>query len=389
MREVYLDYAATAPVDRQVAKKVDEIFADVYGNPSSMHTAGRKAKGYVEKARESIASYIGAEPNEIYFTSGGTESDNWALKGVVEATEQNRPHIITSVIEHHAILHTCEYLEKKGCGVTYLGVDAKGMVKADDVEKAIRPETVLISIMTANNEIGTIQPVAQIGKIAKKHNVLFHSDAVQALGSVKIDVDEMNVDMLSFSAHKIYGPKGVGAMYIRKGTQIANFMHGGAQELSRRAGTHNVPSIAGFGEAVDMLKEKDAQYVAHYRQIREYLYEQITKKIEYVILNGHEQNRLPNNLNISIGYVEGEALLINLDMEGIYVSTGSACSSGSLEPSHVLNALHVEDEFIHGTMRLTIGRHTTREDADYTAQKIKEVVDRLRAMSPLYKDRRK
>lgn len=286
-------------------------------------------------------------------------------------------------------MHTCAYLEERGCRVTRLSVDANGSVNPQEVEKAICPDTVLISIMTANNEIGTILPVAEIGRIAKKHNILFHSDAVQALGSVKIDVNEMNVDLLSFSAHKIYGPKGIGAMYIRKGTPIANFMHGGAQELSKRAGTHNVTGIVGFGEAVEMLRENDAKYVAHYNQIRTDLYRQIQENVEDVLLNGDEENRLPNNLNISIGYVEGEALLISLDMEGICVSTGSACSSGSMAPSHVLGALGVEDEFIHGTLRLTVGRYTTKEDIDYTAKKIKEVVDRLRAMSPLYKDRRK
>jgi len=389
MRQVYLDYAATAPVEKRVLEKMNEIFEHVYGNPSSMHLVGRKAKGYVEAARESIASYIGADPKEIYFTSGGTESDNWALKGVVGAAKRQQAHIITSVIEHHAILHTCEYLEKQGCRITYLPVDAKGMVDIEQLEEAICPDTVLISIMMANNEIGTIQPIEKIGEIARKNNILFHSDAVQALGSVKIDVEAMKVDMLSFSAHKIYGPKGVGAMYMRKGTPIENFMHGGAQELSRRAGTHNVPGIVGFGEAVEMLKENDAKYIAHYSELRDYLYHKITEKTEDILLNGHEQNRLPNNLNISIGYVEGEALLINLDMEGICISTGSACSSGSLEPSHVINALHVDDEFIHGTMRLTIGRHTTKEDIDYTAEKINEVVKRLRAMSPLYKDRRR
>lgn len=389
MREVYLDYAATAPVEQRVLHKMNEAFEHVYGNPSSMHLIGRKAKGYVEAARESIAAYIGANPKEIYFTSGGTESDNWALKGVVEAAKQKNAHIITSAIEHHAVLHTCAYLEERGCRVTYLPVDANGSVNPQEVEKAICPDTVLISIMTANNEIGTILPVAEIGKIAQKHNILFHSDAVQALGSVKIDVNEMNVDLLSFSAHKIYGPKGIGAMYIRKGTPIANFMHGGAQELSKRAGTHNVTGIVGFGEAVEMLRENDAKYVAHYNQIRTDLYRQLKENIEDVLLNGDEENRLPNNLNISIGYVEGEALLISLDMEGICVSTGSACSSGSLAPSHVLGALGIEDEFIHGTLRLTVGRYTTKEDIDYTAKKIKEVVDRLRAMSPLYKDRRK
>lgn len=389
MREVYLDHAATTPTEKRVAETMNSTYSQVYGNPSSIHAIGRRAKGYVEEAREIIADYIGADAKEIYFTSGGTESDNWAIKGTAFAQKDKGRHIITSCIEHHAILHSCEFLEKSGFDITYLPVDEYGSVEVSELKKAIREDTILISIMTANNEMGTIQPIKEIGEIAKKKGILFHSDAVQALGSVPINVSEMNADMLSLSGHKIYGPKGIGAMYIRKGVKLEPFMHGGAQEFRQRAGTHNVTDIIGFAEAVKMLKENDKKYAEHYKKTRDYLYSRIINEIEYVKLNGHSEKRLPNNLNISIGFVEGEALLMSLDMEGICVSTGSACSSGSLKPSHVAEALKIDDEFIHGTTRFTVGRMTTIKDIDYTVEKLKEVVTRLRAMSPLYKDRRK
>lgn len=389
MKEVYLDYAATTPTEKRVAEVMHSIYKQAYGNPSSIHAIGRRAKGYVEESREIIAGYIGAEAKEIYFTSGGTESDNWAIKGTAFAMQDKGKHIITSCIEHHAILHSCEHLEKLGFDITYLTVNEYGSVEIGELKKAIREDTILISIMTANNEMGTIQPIKEIGEIAKKKNILFHSDAVQALGSVPINVNEMNVDMLSLSGHKIYGPKGIGAMYIKKGVKIEPFMHGGAQEFRQRAGTHNVPDIVGFAEAVKMLIENDKNYINHYKKIRDYLYQRIMNEIDYVKLNGHSQLRLANNLNISIGFVEGEALLLSLDMEGVCISTGSACSSGSLKPSHVSQALKIDDEFIHGTTRFTVGRMTTMEDIDYTVEKLKEVVSRLRAMSPLYKDRRK
>ncbi len=389
MKEVYLDYAATTPTEEQVINKMYEAYKKAYGNPSSIHLIGRRAKGYVEEAREIIANYVGADPKEIYFTSGGTECDNWAIKGTAYAKQKKGKHIITSCIEHHAILHSCEYLEKQGFEITYLPVDEYGSIEIAELKKAIREDTILISIMMANNEMGTLQPIKEIGEIAKKKGILFHSDAVQALGSVPINVHEMNLDMMSLSAHKIYGPKGVGAMYIKKGVRIDPFMHGGAQEFKKRAGTHNVVDIVGFGQAVQMLKENDKAYVIHYKKIRDYLRERILQEIEHVQLNGHHERRLPNNLNISIGYVEGEALLLSLDMEGICVSTGSACSSGSLKPSHVATALNIGDDFIHGTTRFTVGRFTSLEDIDYTVDKLKEIVTRLRAMSPTYRERNK
>jgi cysteine desulfurase len=389
MKEIYLDYAATTPPEEQVINKMCEAYRQAYGNPSSIHLIGRRAKGYVEEAREIIAQYIGADPKEIYFTSGGTECDNWVIKGTAHAKQKKGKHIITSCIEHHAILHSCQYLEKQGFEITYLPVDECGSVEISELKKAIREDTILISIMMANNEIGTLQPIKEIGEIARKKGILFHSDAVQALGSVPLNVNELNLDMMSLSAHKIYGPKGVGAMYIKKGVRIDPFMHGGAQEFKKRAGTHNVVDIVGFGQAVKMLSENDAAYVAHYKKIRDYLRDRITQEIEYVKLNGHSEKRLPNNLNVSIGYVEGEALLLSLDMEGICVSTGSACSSGSLKPSHVATAISIGDDFIHGTTRFTVGRFTTLEDIDYTVEKIKEVVARLRAMSPTFKERNK
>jgi len=389
MREIYLDYAATTPCEKRVADKIQNTYSEIYGNPSSIHSIGRKAKVYIEEAREIIADYIGADAKEIYFTSGGTECDNWAVKGTASAKKDKGKHIITSCIEHHAILHSCEFLENNGFEVTYLPVDEYGSVEIAELKKAIRDDTILISIMAANNEIGTIQPIKEIGEIAKKKGILFHSDAVQTLGSVRLNVKEMNVDMLSLSAHKIYGPKGIGAMYIKKGVKIDTFMHGGAQEFRKRAGTHNVTDIVGFAEAVKMLKENGEEYAAYYKKMRDRLYNKIINEIDYVRLNGHSEKRLPNNLNISIGYVEGESLLMSLDMEGVCISAGSACSSGSLKPSHVSEALKIEDEYIHGTTRFTVGRMTTAEDIDYTAEKLKEVVYRLRAMSPLYKDRRK
>jgi cysteine desulfurase len=387
MKEVYLDYAATAPIDLDVKQAVDEANEKYFGNASSLHTIGQRAKGQMEQARETIARYINAaEANEVYFTSGGTESDNWAIKGIALAQMEKGKHIITSAIEHHAVLHACEFMEKMGFEVTYLPVARDGSVRIADLKAAIREDTILITIMAANNEIGTIQPIKEIGEIARKRGILFHTDAVQALGSMPLDVQAMQIDLMSISAHKVYGPKGVGAMYIKKGTEIENLMHGGAHELRRRAGTNNVPGIVGFGKAVELLKQNEAVYVAHYTQMRDYLRDRIENELDEVILNGHQEKRLPNNLNVSFAYVEGEALLLSLDMEGICVSTGSACSSGSLKPSHVIEALGLDENYLHGTVRFTVGRQTTKEDIDYTVDRLKSVIARLRSMSPLYKD---
>ena len=387
MRYVYADNSATTALSPKVLEKMMPYLTEVYGNPSSIYTIGAKARAAVETARENIAKNLGAaNPNEIYFTSGGSESDNWALIATAEAYENKGKHIITSKIEHHAILHTCEYLEKKGFEVTYLDVDENGFVNPVDVEKAIRPDTILISIMTANNEIGTIEPIAEIGKIAKEHGVLFHTDAVQAFGHIPMNVDEMNIDMLSASGHKLNGPKGIGFLYIRKGGKIRSFVHGGAQERSRRAGTENIPGIVGLGAAVERAMRIMDSKTRKEIELRDYLIGRLESEIPHCWLNGHRTKRLPNNINFSFLFIEGESMLIMLDMKGICASSGSACTSGSLDPSHVLLAIGLKHEEAHGSLRLTLSEDSTKEEMDIVAEEVKKIVQRLRDMSPLYED---
>ncbi|MEE0809448.1 cysteine desulfurase NifS [Blautia sp.] len=384
--KIYLDNAATTRTAKEVVDAMIPYFTENYGNPSSIYELGQRSKEAITTAREQIAEVIGAKPEEIYFTAGGSEADNWALKAACEAYEKKGKHIITTKIEHHAILHTCEYLEKKGVEVTYLDVDENGLVDLDELQKAIRPDTILISIMFANNEIGTIEPVKEIGMIAKEHGILFHTDAVQAFGQVPIDVDDMHIDMLSSSAHKINGPKGIGFLYIRKGVKIRSFVHGGAQERKRRAGTENVPAIVGYGVAAKRAADTMEERTARERQLRDDFIERVEKEIPYVKLNGHPTKRLPNNINFSFRFIEGESLLIMLDMKGIAGSSGSACTSGSLDPSHVLLAIGLPHEIAHGSLRLSLGEDTTKEDLDYTLGQIKEIIQKLRDLSPLYED---
>ena len=383
---IYLDNAATTRTSPAVVEAMLPYFTDNYGNASSIYSIGAKSKAAIAQSRETIAGVLGAKPEEIYFTAGGTESDNWALKATADAYKAKGKHIITSKIEHHAILHTCEYLEKHGFEVTYVDVDENGIVKLDQLEKAIRPDTILISIMFANNEIGTIQPIREIGQIAKKHGILFHTDAVQAFGQLPINVDDLNIDMLSSSAHKICGPKGIGFLYIRKGVKIRAFVHGGAQERKRRAGTENVPGIVGYAKAAEDAARTMQERTQKEKQLRDYLIERVLAEIPYTRLNGHRTDRLPNNANFSFQFIEGESLLIMLDMERICGSSGSACTSGSLDPSHVLLAIGLPHEIAHGSLRLTLGEETTREEIDYVVDKTKAIVERLRSMSPLYED---
>jgi len=383
---IYLDNAATTQIDPEVFDAMKPYFTDFYGNPSSIYTFAGKAKAGVDHARSVLANAIHAKIDEIYFTGGGTESDNWALKAAVEAYKNKGKHIITTKIEHHAILHTCEYLEKNGYEVTYLNVDEYGTVKLDELKEAIRPDTILISVMTANNEIGTIQPIEQIGAIAKEHDILFHTDAVQAFGHIPMDVDAMHIDMLSASGHKINGPKGIGMMYIRKGVQIRSFIHGGAQERQRRAGTHNVPGIVGFGKAVELALLEMDERIAYETELRNHLIERVLKEIPYSRLNGERESRLPNNANFCFRFIEGESMLILLDQQGICASSGSACTSGSLDPSHVLLAIGLPHEIAHGSLRLTLSEKNTREEIDFTVDQLKKIIERLRSMSPLYED---
>ncbi len=383
---IYLDNAATTKTSQEVVDVMIPYFTENYGNASSIYEVGQRSREAITTAREEIAKVLGAKTEEIYFTAGGSEADNWALKAAFEAYSKKGNHIITTKIEHHAILHTCEYLEKKGAEITYLDVDENGLVNLDELQKAIRPETILISIMFANNEIGTIEPVKEIGMIAKEHGILFHTDAVQAFGQVPIDVDEMHIDMLSSSAHKINGPKGIGFLYIRKGVKIRSFVHGGAQERKRRAGTENVPGIVGYGVAAKRAAETMEVRTAKERELRDYFIDRVLKEIPYVKLNGDPIKRLPNNINLSFRFVEGESLLIMLDMKGIAASSGSACTSGSLDPSHVLLAIGLPHEIAHGSLRLTLGEDTTKEDLDYTLEQLKEIIGKLRDLSPLYED---
>ena len=383
---IYLDNAATTKTAPEVVKAMLPYFSEHYGNPSSIYSLGTESKKAVSGVRESIAKSLGAATNEIYFTAGGSEADNWAIKATAEAYAQKGKHIITSAIEHHAVLHTCEYLEKRGFEVTYVGVDENGILKLDELEKAIRPYTILISVMFANNEIGTIQPIKEIGRIAKEHGVLFHTDAVQAYGQLPINVDEYQIDMLSASAHKLNGPKGIGFLYIRKGLKTRSFIHGGAQERSRRAGTENVPGIVGLGAASERAFARMEEKTKKEIELRDYLIRRIEEEVPYCRLNGDRTRRLPNNVNFSFRFVEGESLLIMLDMRGICASSGSACTSGSLDPSHVLLAIGLPHEIAHGSLRLTLSEENTKEELDTTVEAIKEIVARLREMSPLYED---
>ena len=386
MERIYLDNAATTRVRPEVAAEVLPIMTEVFGNASSVHAFGREGKKALEKARVQVANAIGAKKEEIYFTAGGSEADNWALKGAAAQLKGKGNHIITTQIEHHAILHTCKALEKEGFKVTYLPVDEYGLVTAEQVEAAITPETILVSIMFANNEIGTVEPIKEIGAVCKAHKVLFHTDAVQAIGHVAVDVKDMNIDMLSMSGHKFYAPKGVGALYLRTGVRLQNLIEGGAQERSRRAGTENLPAIVGMGKAIELICEEMEEENARITAMRDRLIAGILEKIPDARLNGHPEKRLPGNVNVSIRFIEGEALLLSLDMAGIAGSSGSACTSGSLDPSHVLLAIGLPHEIAHGSLRLTLGRDNTEKDVDYVLEQLPKIVERLRAMSPLYAD---
>lgn len=383
---IYLDNAATTKTAQEAVDAMLPYFTEYYGNASSIYSLGAESKKAMTEAREEIAGSIGASAQEIYFTAGGSESDNWALVAAAEAYESKGKHIITSKIEHHAILHTCEYLEKRGFSITYIDVDENGVLKLDELKKAIRPDTILISVMFANNEIGTIQPIKEIGEIAREHGILFHTDAVQAYGHVQTRVDELPIDMMSASGHKINGPKGIGFLYIRKGVKIRSFVHGGAQERSRRAGTENIPGIVGLAAAVKKNFANMEERNRKETELRDYLIERIEKEIPYCRLNGHRTDRLPNNVNFSFQFIEGESLLIMLDMKGICASSGSACTSGSLDPSHVLLAIGLPHEIAHGSLRMTLSEENTKEEIDFVADELKGIVERLRSMSPLYED---
>lgn len=383
MRNVYLDYSATTPVKEEVLNEMIPYFTEKFGNPSSLYDKGLESKDAITEARERVAFLINASAGEVFFTAGGTESDNWAVFGSAEALKSKGNHIITTKIEHHAMLHSCEFLEKQGYEITYLSIDKDGYISLDELEKAITDKTVLISIMMVNNEIGTVQPIKEACAIAKKHGVLFHTDAVQALGNVEIDVKDLGIDLMSMSSHKIYGPKGTGALYIRKGVRIANYLHGGAQENRKRAGTENLPGIIGFGKAAELSKANFENHVKHCSELRNYLKDRIINEIPDTYVNGTMEHRHPGNLNITFKYIEGESILLLLNQFGISVSTGSACSSTSLNPSHVLTALGVPVEMIHGTIRFTVGDFTTKEDIDYVVENLKTIVSRLRELSPV------
>ena len=383
---IYLDHAATTATRPEVVDAMLPYFTENFWNPSSVYTPALNNRKVVDESRETIARSLGTTPENIYFTAGGSESDNWALKCTAEAYANKGKHIITSKIEHHAILHTCEYLEKKGFEITYIDVDENGILKLDDLKAAIRPDTILISVMFANNEIGTIQPIKEIGAIAKEHGILFHTDAVQAYAQIPINVDEYNIDMLSVSGHKVGGPKGIGFLYIRKGLKLRSFIHGGAQERKRRAGTENITGIVGIAKAVEIAFATMNERIKHETEVRDYAIKRILAEVPYCRLNGDAQKRVPNNINISFQFIEGESLLIMLDMAGICASSGSACTSGSLDPSHVLLAIGLPHEIAHGSLRMTIGEETTKEDMDYVVDNIKEIVTKLRTMSPLYED---
>ena len=385
-KKIYMDNAATTKTRPEVVEAMLPYFTEIYGNPSSIYEVASQGKNAVDSARQIIADSLNTRVEDIYFTGSGTESDNWSIKGTAEAYKSKGNHIITSKIEHHAVLHTCEWLEKNGFEVTYIDVDESGIIKLDELMKAIRPTTILISLMFANNEIGTIQPIKEIGEIAKKEDIIFHTDAVQAYGQIPIDVDELGIDLLSASGHKLNGPKGIGFLYIRKGLKLKSFIHGGAQERRRRAGTENVPGIVGLGKAVEIALDTMEERTNKEKELRDYLMNKVLKEIPYTRINGHKTNRLPNNTNFSFQFIEGESLLIMLDMKGIAGSSGSACTSGSLDPSHVLLAIGLPHELAHGSLRLTLNEENTKEEIDYIVENLKDIVARLRAMSPLYED---
>ncbi|MGN1310229.1 MAG: cysteine desulfurase NifS [Clostridia bacterium] len=382
----YFDNAATTRTDDEVLKEMLPYFSQSYGNPSSIYKIGRENRKAVEEAREKVAKAINAEPNEIYFTAGGSESDNTAIRGIAYAYKQKGNHIITSKIEHPAVLETCKQLEKEGFEVSYIGVDEKGIVNLEELKNSIKETTTLITIMFANNEIGTIEPIKEIGKIAKENNIIFHTDAVQAVGSVKIDVKEMNIDSLSLSGHKFYGPKGIGALYVKKGVRFQKFVNGGHQEKNKRAGTENVPGIVGLGKAIEVAYSNLEEHNKKIKELRDYYVEEVKKRIPYIKINGDMENRLPGNSNISFRFIEGEGLLLNLDLKGICASSGSACTSGSLDPSHVLLAIGLPHEIAHGSLRITIGKYNTKEEVDYLLDNLEEIVSRLRNMSPLWEE---
>ena len=386
MKRIYLDHAATTPVDPAVVETMLPFFTEYFGNPSSVYTEGRGVKKSIEAARLQIAKAINADPREIYFTGSGSEADNWAIKGIAMKNQAKGKHIITSTIEHHAVLHTCEYLEKQGFEVTYLPVDEYGLISLDDLRNAIRTDTILVTIMFANNEIGTVEPIKEIGEIVKEKGIIFHTDAVQALGNIPVDVKDLNVDLLSISAHKIYGPKGIGALFIRKGVPIDNLIHGGAQERKKRAGTENTAEIVAFGKAAEMASEHLEENAAHMKELRDLLIKGVMDNIPQVRLNGHPEKRLPGNANFCFDYIEGESILLSLDIIGIAGSSGSACTSGSLDPSHVLLAIGLPAGVAHGSLRLTIGKHTTVEDINYVVENLILIIERLRLMSPINAD---
>jgi cysteine desulfurase len=386
MKRIYLDHAATTPVDPTVVETMLPFFTEYFGNPSSVYTEGRGVKKSIEAARIQIAKAINADPREIYFTGSGSEADNWAIKGIAMKNQAKGKHIITSTIEHHAVLHTCEYLEKQGFEVTYLPVDEYGLISLDDLRNAIRKDTILVTIMFANNEIGTIEPIKEIGEIVKEKGIIFHTDAVQALGNIPVDVKDLNVDLLAISAHKIYGPKGIGALFIRKGVPIDNLIHGGAQERKKRAGTENTAEIVAFGKAAEMVTEQLVENAAHMKKLRDLLIKGVMDNIPQVRLNGHPEKRLPGNANFCFDYIEGESILLSLDIIGVAGSSGSACTSGSLDPSHVLLAIGLPAGVAHGSLRLSIGKHTTVEDINYVVENLIQIIERLRKMSPINAD---
>ncbi len=384
MKHVYFDNSATTRLDDEVLKEMMPYLTEEYGNASSIYKLGRNTRNAVETAREKIAKAINAEPDEIYFTSGGTESDNTAIRGIAYHNKKKGNHIITSKIEHPAILETCKQLEKEGFEITYLNVDKNGIIDLEQLKSSIKETTILISIMFANNEIGTIQPIKEIGAIAKEHNIIFHTDAVQAIGSLKIDVKQMDIDSLSMSSHKFYGPKGIGVLYVKKGIVFQKFMNGGHQERNKRAGTENVPAIVGMGKAIEIAYRDLEKHTKQIKELRDYYVNQVKEKIPYIKINGDMEKRLPGNSNISFRFIEGEGLLLNLDLKGICASSGSACTSGSLDPSHVLLAIGLPHEIAHGSLRISIGKYNTKEEIDYLVENLVEIVGRLREMSPLY-----
>ena len=386
MKDIYFDNSATTKLDEEVLKEMIPYLENQYGNASSIYKLGRESKKAIEEAREKVAKAIGAEPEEIYFTAGGSESDNTAIRGIAYAYRNKGNHIITSKIEHPAVLETCKQLEKEGFEITYINVDENGILKLEQLKKAIRNTTILISIMFANNEIGTLQPIKEIGEIAKEKHIFFHTDAVQAVGSVKINVKEMNIDSLSMSAHKFYGPKGIGALYVKRGIKFQKLINGGHQEKNKRAGTENVPAIVGMGKAIELAYQDLEDHTRKIEKLRDYYVEEVRKRIPYIKINGDLEKRLPGNSNISFRFIEGESMLLNLDLKGICASSGSACTSGSLDPSHVLLAIGLPHEIAHGSLRISIGKYNTKEEVDYLLDNLTKIVERLRNMSPLYEE---